>query len=537
MPLEDLIERVSESVVLVKVFDKSGKELGFGSGFVIDASGLVATCLHVVRRAQRVVVQFRDGHTVEVSGARQLSPQTDLAILQLVGHSANLIALEMPEELELKPGQEVIAFGHPRGLKFTPTKGMVNNVHKTADLPSEMRLFLSLMNVSKDDEWIQTDAVISEGNSGGPLINRKGEVIGINSWISRDTRFAFAVHVRHLVELKSRLYAKVEPLSDALKKIQLAGGSTNVLDEKVEQVLNEYHRAVEEYTIELNRLKAGNPTRAEAENFLRKNPANRYAPKLLQVGKANRKSKAAFQAFAMACFLLKGTDPKTTNRFLQQATDALLEDHIEEKELGGVALFMTVIPQHETRGFLRSLLNRSPHREVRAYACLALATNLQRHATEKPESHAAAAADKEIVSLLNRITEEFPDVVLGGKPLSELAKPLLYEKEHLSIGATAPDIAGTDADGKDFRLSDFRGKVILLEFWGDWCPHCVRLYPYERILVSKLRGRRFAMLGVNTDARTDLMHSKSRRRSLGDSGAMALSRGLSPGNGTSVPSR
>jgi hypothetical protein len=139
----------------------------------------------------------------------------------------------MPENFELKPGQEVIAFGHPRGLKFLPTKGMVNNVHKTADLPAGMRLFLSIMNVSKDDEWIQTDAVTSEGNSGGPLINRKGEVIRINSWISKDTHFAFAVHVRHLAELKTRLYAKAEPLSDAIKKILAAGGSIEVLDEKV----------------------------------------------------------------------------------------------------------------------------------------------------------------------------------------------------------------------------------------------------------------------------------------------------------------
>jgi peroxiredoxin len=384
-------------------------------------------------------------------------------------------------------------------LKFTPTKGMVNNVHKTADLPAGMRLFLSIMNVSKDDEWIQTDAVISEGNSGGPLINRKGEVIGINSWISKDTHFAFAVHVRHLAELKNRLYAKAEPLSDAIKKTLVAGGSIEVLDEKVEQVLNDYQREAEEYSIELERMKSGNPTRAEADAFVRKNPANRYAPKLLQLGSANRKSKTAFQAYAMACFLLKGTDPKTTNRFLQQATDALLEDHISEKELGGVALLMAAIPQHETKGFLRLLVKRSPHREVQAFACLALATNLQRQATEKPDSNAAAAADKEIVTLLSRITQEFPDVLLGGKPMSELTKPLLYEKEHLSIGVTAPDIVGTDAEGKDFRLKDYRGKVVLLEFWGDWCPHCQQLYPYERILVTKFQGRRFAMLGVNSD--------------------------------------
>jgi S1-C subfamily serine protease/peroxiredoxin len=499
LPLEDLIDRVSESVVLIRVYDKSDKELGFGSGFVIHPSGLVATCLHVVRHAHRVRVQFRDQHLVEVSGAKQLSPQTDLAILQLAGKQEHLVPLPVPDHLTLKPGQEVIAFGHPRGLKFTPTKGMVNNVHKTADLPPEMRLFLSIMNVSKDDEWIQTDAVISEGNSGGPLINRQGQVIGINSWISKDTHFAFAVHVRHLAALEGQLYAKAEPFPEALKKIHADGGTGELLDEKVEQVLNEYQRAHEEYTIELNRLKAGNPTRAEAESFLKKNPAVHYVPKLLQLGNANRKTKIAFQAYVMSCILLKGTDPKATNRFLQQATEALLADHIQEKYLAGVALAMTTIPQHDTKGFLRSLLQKSPHREVQAFACLALATNLQQQSNEKPDSHAAAAADKEIATLLTRITHDFGDVPLGGKPLSELAKPLLYEKEHLRIGIAAPDIVGTDGEGKDFRLKDYRGKVVLLVFWGDWSPYCVQLYPYVRIFVSKLQGRRFAMLGVNTD--------------------------------------
>ena len=499
LPLEDLIEQASDSVVLIRIFDKSGKEFGFGSGFVIDQSGLVATCLHVVRQASRAVVLFHDGKSVEVSGARQLSPQTDLAILELADKPANLVPLPLPQRLELKPGQEVIAFGHPKGLAFTPTKGMVNAVHKTDDLPARMRVFLSVMNVSKDDDWIQTDAVISEGNSGGPLVNRRGEVIGINSWISKDTRFAFAVHVRHLAELRNQLYAKAEPLSEAVKKIPSSGGTMQELDDKVEQVLGEYQREAEEYKIELERLKAGHPSHDEVDAFVHRNPAVRYVPKLLQVATANRKSKTAFQAYAMACLLLKGTDPKVTGRFLQEATAALLQDHISEKELGGVALLMASLPQHDTKDFLRSVVKNSPHREARAFACLCLATNLQQQTNARPDSD-SKTTDKELVGLLNRLTKEFSDVLLGGKPMSEVAKPLLYEKEHLSIGAAAPDIIGTDGDGKDFRLKDYRGKVILLTFWGDWSSLCQQLYPYARILVTKNLHRRFAMLGVNTDS-------------------------------------
>jgi peroxiredoxin len=214
----------------------------------------------------------------------------------------------------------------------------------------------------------------------------------------------------------------------------------------------------------------------------------------------------------MVCVLMRGTDPKLTNGILQQATAALLEDHIEERDLGGVALLMTTLPHTETKAFLRALIKRSPHREVRAYACLALATNLQRQAEDKPGGAAATAAEKEIVALLKRINDEFADVKLHDRPLSELAQPLLFEKENLSVGKKAPEIVGTDAEGNEIKLSRFRGKVVLLDFWGDWCPHCVRLYPHERVLVSKYKERKFVLLGVNTDSPERLERAEKEKK-------------------------
>jgi len=67
------------------------------------------------------------------------------------------------------------------------------------------------------------------------------------------------------------------------------------------------------------------------------------------------------------------------------------------------------------------------------------------------------------------------------------------------VGDPAPEIEGVDADGKVFRLSDYRGKVVLLDFWGSWCGPCMSLVPRERALVKVLEGKPFVLLGVNAD--------------------------------------
>ena len=69
----------------------------------------------------------------------------------------------------------------------------------------------------------------------------------------------------------------------------------------------------------------------------------------------------------------------------------------------------------------------------------------------------------------------------------------------LGIGQFAPEIAGEDIDGTPLKLSDYKGKVVVLEFWGHWCPNCRDLYPYERSLVTRLSGKPFAFVGVNSD--------------------------------------
>jgi peroxiredoxin len=89
---------------------------------------------------------------------------------------------------------------------------------------------------------------------------------------------------------------------------------------------------------------------------------------------------------------------------------------------------------------------------------------------------------------------------VGPGPFGPLDKP---EPPPLKIGEVAPEIEGKDLDGKAMKLSDFRGKVVVLDFWGDWCPWCKAAYTYQRDLVRRMEGRSFVLLGVNCDDTAD----------------------------------
>ena len=86
-----------------------------------------------------------------------------------------------------------------------------------------------------------------------------------------------------------------------------------------------------------------------------------------------------------------------------------------------------------------------------------------------------------------------------GITFGELATTSLYEIENLSVGRMAPDIEGEDLDGVHFKLSDYRGKVVMLSFWGSWCGPCLAAVSHERELVKQYDGRPFVLIGVNSD--------------------------------------
>jgi S1-C subfamily serine protease len=145
---------------------------GAGSGFVIDARGYILTNFHVVQEAQSIEVVLGDQtrYPAKFLGADQ---RNDVALIKIEPKGKPLMALPLGDSAKLQVGQKVLAIGNPFGFQSTLTTGVVSALGRNVQT-SQTTLI---------DEAIQTDAAINRGNSGGPLLNSHGEVIGINSAI------------------------------------------------------------------------------------------------------------------------------------------------------------------------------------------------------------------------------------------------------------------------------------------------------------------------------------------------------------------
>ena len=143
---------------------------------MIDTSGDIVTNQHVVAGATSIKVRFQDG-TVEKATLVGTDPSTDIAVIKVSGDSSLLHPLTFGSSSSLLVGDEVAAIGSPFGLPDSMTSGIVSAVNRTITAPNKFSISGS----------IQTDAAINHGNSGGPLLNMSGQVIGVNAQIESDS--------------------------------------------------------------------------------------------------------------------------------------------------------------------------------------------------------------------------------------------------------------------------------------------------------------------------------------------------------------
>ena len=181
LTINQIYRRSSPGVVQIRVHQTSGGPFGqsadvTGSGFVIDRTGHILTNEHVVGGADTATVVFASGRQVSarVVGA---DASTDIAVLQLSNRSASLTPLPLGTASSLEIGDPVVAIGSPFGLQGTVTSGIVSALHRELQAPNGFAI----------EGAIQTDAALNSGNSGGPLLDDEGRVVGLNSQIQSES--------------------------------------------------------------------------------------------------------------------------------------------------------------------------------------------------------------------------------------------------------------------------------------------------------------------------------------------------------------
>lgn len=263
--------------------------------------------------------------------------------------------------------------------------------------------------------------------------------------------------------------------------------ATPTRKESVEALKKEYTETEKKVFAELDKLK----TDDEKVAYYRKNApsADEFAKRLFVIVDADPKDEASADALTWIAQRADGDAKK-------KAIEVMKEHHVLSKSIGQVCMTFVYQPNAETDALMRRVLADNPNVEAKGLAAYALAKSLsslvamQRRLADPARSKEeiasikenyggdawydwvmkldVATATAESESLLVRCTTEFKDVPMRGSSLGETASRDIFEAKNLAIGKTAPEITGEDVDGVKFKLSDYRGKVVVLDFWGFW---------------------------------------------------------------------
>ena len=180
-----IVEDAIKSVVTIKT------DVSQGSGFFIASGGYVVTNAHVMEGATRAAIITYDGESHNVY---KVGEDSNMDIILLRINDTSYSPLDLGDSDDVKQGQQVIAIGNPYGLSFSVSQGIVSNIHQEGE--------------NGLDAYIQIDAALNSGNSGGPLIDSNGEVIGINNFkISEAEGLGFALESNYIKSTVNNIYS------------------------------------------------------------------------------------------------------------------------------------------------------------------------------------------------------------------------------------------------------------------------------------------------------------------------------------------
>lgn len=258
--------------------------------------------------------------------------------------------------------------------------------------------------------------------------------------------------------------------------------------EQFDALIAELEKARAEAGKEIRAAKANADKEKIQAEFMKKLQA--MTPRMLELAEKNPKEAVSGEALLFVISLApEGPEQnKAISLLLKNQGDRVPEACMMLAQSGnpqGQAFFKAVLEQKEASN------------KAKGYATLGLASIAQRKLEgSDANSPEAAKLSKEAEDLYESILKNFRDV----KDIVGAAESELFVIRNLSIGKVAPDIEGVDSDGKPFKLSDYKGKIVVLDFWATWCGPCMALVPHEIKLCKRLEGKPFAMVGVDFDA-------------------------------------
>jgi peroxiredoxin len=291
------------------------------------------------------------------------------------------------------------------------------------------------------------------------------------------------------------------------------------LREEAREVVSQYAKDFDEYVKALRRSK----TPEQHDKAIEKRPKPvPNAARLVSWADQNPKEPVAVDLLATVVRHGRFTADA------QKAANILSRDHLDldSVQFAETATQVMVWPMPVAEKWLRAYLDKSPNRQTRARACFELALykewlieraihemnavwieqlekNFGKGSTDYLKKLDPDRLTDDAISLFDRLMNEFGDIESSGVRLADAARPYYFTLSKLAIGKAAPEIEADDLDGVPFRLTQYRGKVVVLTFWATWCGPCMAMVAHERTMVKRFEGKPFALLGINGDQDSD----------------------------------
>jgi thiol-disulfide isomerase/thioredoxin len=186
----------------------------------------------------------------------------------------------------------------------------------------------------------------------------------------------------------------------------------------------------------------------------------------------------------------------------QTALQISIRDHLQSQRLESACYLLAEAPSPVVESLLREVISHNTNTEVQALARFALGKVFKSRIYDSAHASDAESQTREAEELFKQVIANDGGVKVDRYSLAEWAKAELFEMCDLAIGKPVPEIEGKDLNDAPMTLSSFRGKVVVLEFWGYWCTICKEIFPHHKELANRFADKPFALVGVNSDVNT-----------------------------------
>lgn len=484
--LPQLIREAEKSVLFLRVLDENKRIISSGTGFLVNDKGALLTSLHVIRPLSSqhpAAAEAIDasGKIFKVKGVSIDDESLDLALLELDEVPADAVPVALAGDEPPEQGAYVLVVGHPQGLRFVCTDGIVSAVNKTRELPEMYRESGSVM-AGPDVLWLQTSASVSMGNSGGPMLDAGGRVIGVMQWMARGAGMNFALHISAVKGFLAK---------PPVKAIGVAEFARPEID--LQQLQRQFQGDYQAFFNSqfAGRSMFGNQSGGTPAPAV-EHPAKKHFPAMVDLAAANRGRGVELRALSTVMMVASGSGcPPEVGPETKRAADMMLADFRDDRRILPVLRCRNAPTLPEARNFLRQLAEQSKDGEIRSLALFSLAEALEED---------GAPAREEAVKLANAAASADPEIMLGRSGLADLAKELSEKLSHGAAGCPAPELTGKDRGDQtvEVNLADFRGRHVVVVFWSGSGDFFGGVPQYLNEMAKAYSGCPLEIIGVRT---------------------------------------